>query len=73
MTARVVDLGRVRRALARLDAVLRDHPELASAEARERLAVRLDAEEKGGDAGRQAGADEEREAGPDGAGTPADP
>ena len=51
MTARVVDLGRVQRALARLDLVVAEHPELTSDEARERLAARLAAEEEDDDAG----------------------
>lgn len=54
MTARVVDLGRVRRALARLDRAVAEHPELVSAEARERLDAWIEGEEEGGDTGRQA-------------------
>lgn len=38
MKARAVDLGRVRAALARLDRVTREHPELTSDAARARLA-----------------------------------
>ena len=47
MTARPVDLGRVRRALARLDRGAAAHPELTTKEARERLDARIRAEEKG--------------------------
>jgi hypothetical protein len=40
----VVDLARVRAALDRLDRVAAEHPELTSAEARERLAGWLESE-----------------------------
>jgi hypothetical protein len=59
--ARVVDLGRVRAALARLDRAVEQHPELTTARARERLAAWLEAPEpweapaeKGGRAPRKA-------------------
>ena len=45
MTARVVDLGRVQRALARLDDAVKLYPYLTSAEGRARLEARLDHEE----------------------------
>jgi hypothetical protein len=60
VTAPIVDLGRVRRALARLDRVTAEHPELRGVKARERLAAwiateeRIAAEEKGDETGRQA-------------------
>jgi len=40
--ARVVDLGRVRAALARLDRAVEQHPQLTTARARERLAAWLE-------------------------------
>jgi hypothetical protein len=46
VSGRPVDLGRVRRALARLDRVTAEHPELGEAEARRRLDARIAAEEK---------------------------
>lgn len=46
MTARVIDLPRVRAALRALDAHVSDHPELAEGDAPERLAARLEAEER---------------------------
>jgi hypothetical protein len=57
VTRGIVDLGRARRALARLDRVTAEHPELTSPEACERLAAWIAAEEKGerDDTGRQAG------------------
>ena len=47
VTGRIVDLGRARRALARLDRVTAEHPELTSPEARERLDAWIATEEKG--------------------------
>jgi hypothetical protein len=57
LTAPVVDLGRVREALARLDRVAGEHPELATPEARDRLGAWIEAgeEEEEAEAGQQAG------------------
>lgn len=46
-----IDLGRVRRALAALDALVRGHPRLRDPTARERLAKTLDDEEEEGERG----------------------
>ena len=57
MTGPIVDLGRVRDALARLDRATAEHPELTSPDTRERLDAWIGAEENGerDDAGPQAG------------------
>lgn len=59
MTARVVDLDRVRRALDALDALVRRYPRLRDARARVRLGLALDAEEGARDRGRDHGDEEE--------------
>jgi hypothetical protein len=58
VTAQKVDAARVRRALARLDRVTAEHPELTEAEARHRLESPIAAEEEReeeDDTGQQAG------------------
>jgi len=56
---RPVDLGRVRRALAALAALVAEHPHLRDAWARSRLGLALDAEEGARDRGRDDHGDEE--------------